>query len=90
MLALGLALGHLAACFLPPNDPVLFSCEAEADDRCPPDYRCEADNCCHRLGSDVEGNFGACALGGNSGGPGGGTDTDTGSETGSETDSETG
>lgn len=75
----GLVLGGLAACFSPPTDEVLFSCEFDGDDRCPTDYRCEADNCCHRVGSNIEDNFGACALGGNSGGTG--TDTDTGDET---------
>lgn len=82
----GLALGGLAACFSPPTDDVLFSCEFGGDDRCPTDYRCEADNCCHRVGSSIEDNFGACALGGNSGGTGTtetgtGTDTDTGDGT---------
>lgn len=70
LLILGLVLGSAAACFSPPADDVLFSCELDDDDRCPPDYQCEADNCCHRIGSDVEANFGACALGGNSGGTG--------------------
>jgi hypothetical protein len=63
---------------------VLFSCELEADDACPPDYACEADNCCHRIGSDVQEKFGICALGGNSGGTGSpatDTSTDTGAET---------
>lgn len=68
VLILGFALGSAAACFNPPADDVLFSCEFEGDDRCPPDYRCEPDNCCHKIGSDVEAKLGACALGENSGG----------------------
>lgn len=76
--------GTLTACFLAPSDDVLFSCEQDDDDRCPPDYRCEADDCCHRIGSDVEANFGACALGGNSG-TGTSTGTDTATESGSDT-----
>ncbi|MFO7563670.1 MAG: hypothetical protein R6X02_13565 [Enhygromyxa sp.] len=84
----GFALGSALACFSPPSDDVLFSCEVEGDDRCPPDYRCEADGCCHRIGSDVDAKFGACALGGNSGGTG---SSETGDETGStETGDETG
>jgi hypothetical protein len=80
--------GAISACFTPPADAVLFACEFEGDDRCPPDYSCEADNCCHRVGSDVEANFGSCALGGNSGGSGttgtgGNPTTETGSDTGS-------
>lgn len=84
-LAFGLLLGSLASCFSPPTDDVLFSCELDDDDRCPPDYRCEPDNCCHKIGSDVEANFGGCALGGNSGGTGESeteTDTETSGETG--------
>lgn len=76
-LALGLALAAIEpACFRPPSDDVLFSCEPMGDDRCPDGYSCEADGCCHRNGSDVEANFGACALGGNEGG----TATDSGTE----------
>jgi hypothetical protein len=69
-LALAFASGLFAACFSPPSDDVLFACEPDGDDRCPPDYRCEADGCCHRIGTDVDASFGDCALGGNSGGPG--------------------
>ncbi|HLT38549.1 MAG TPA: hypothetical protein VK034_19815 [Enhygromyxa sp.] len=79
---LGLGLGSAAACFSPPDDDVLFSCDYDDDDRCPPDYRCEPDNCCHRLGSDVDTNLGACALGGNSGGTGETSSTETSDETG--------
>jgi hypothetical protein len=64
---LGFALGSAIACFSPPTDDVLFACEFEGDDRCPPDYRCEVDNCCHRIGSDVDAELGGCALGGNTG-----------------------
>ena len=84
---LGLALGSAVACFSPPTDDVLFSCVVDEDERCPDDYRCEADNCCHRVGSDIEANFGACALGGNSGGTG---SIDTSTSTGSETTGDTG
>jgi hypothetical protein len=82
---LGMVLGSAIACFSPPTDDVLFSCEFDGDDSCPADYRCELDNCCHRIGSDVDANLGACALGGNSGNPGemGETgETETGDETG--------
>jgi hypothetical protein len=85
----GLLLGLIAGCFTAPSDDVLFSCEQEGDDRCPPDYRCEADDCCHRIGSDVQANFGACALGGNSG-SGSSTDSETtngSTETGTDTGS---
>lgn len=79
-----LATGALAACFSAPSDDVLFSCEFDGDDSCPPDYRCEPDNCCHRVGSDVEAELGSCALGGNSGGTSTATETDTTSESGSD------
>ncbi len=58
-LALGTALG---ACFNPPAQAVMFSCTPD-DAVCPGGYTCEADGCCHRDGSDVEANFGACGLG---------------------------
>jgi hypothetical protein len=80
-LALAFVLGTALACFSPPVGDVLFSCEYEGDDRCPPDYRCEADDCCHRIGSDIEAEFGACALGGNSNSGGGSTETDTDTDT---------
>lgn len=90
----GLLVGTLMGCFAAPSDDVLFSCEYEGDDRCPPEYRCEADNCCHRIGSDVEASFGSCALGGNSMGTGTetgtSTDTDTSTESGSDSGTETG
>ena len=90
-LALAFASGALVACFVAPSDDVLFACEPDGDDRCPEDYRCEADGCCHRIGSDVDASLGECALGGNSGGTGSTGDTgDTGTETGTETGSETG
>jgi hypothetical protein len=75
---LGLVLGGAIACFSPPTDDVLFSCEFDEDDRCPADYRCEPDNCCHRIGSDISETFGACALGGNSGATSTGMDGTTG------------
>jgi hypothetical protein len=89
-LLVGFGSGALMSCFVAPNDDVLFSCEFEGDDSCPPDYRCEADNCCHRIGSDVEATLGSCALGGNSSGTGTGTGTDTSSESGSDSGTETG
>lgn len=91
-LLVGLGSGVLMSCFAAPKDDVLFSCEFEGDDTCPPDYRCEADSCCHRIGSDVEATLGSCALGGNSGMPGtsGTTGTDTSSESGSDSGSESG
>lgn len=93
-LLVGLGMGALMSCFAAPNDDVLFSCELEGDDRCPPDYRCEVDNCCHRIGSDVEATLGSCALGGNSSGMSGmgttGTGTDTSSESGSDSGTSTG
>ena len=82
-LVVGLGVGALMGCFVAPNDDVMFSCEYDGDDRCPADYRCEMDNCCHRIGSDVDAMFGACALGGNSAG------TSTGTGTGSDTDTST-
>lgn len=89
-LLVGLGTGALMSCFAAPSDDVLFSCEFEGDDSCPPDYRCELDNCCHRIGSDVEATMGSCALGGNSLGMTGTTGTDTSSESGSDSGSETG
>jgi hypothetical protein len=96
VLLVGLGCGALMSCFAVPSDDVLFSCEFEGDDSCPPDYRCEVDNCCHRIGSDVEATLGSCALGGNSSGMTG-TDgtadtsgTDTSSESGSDSGSESG
>ncbi len=80
-LGLALGLGLLApACFTPPADDVLFACEPEGLDDCPPGYDCEADGCCHRGGSDLEAMLGACALGGQDGGSSGSEDVDTGSE----------
>jgi hypothetical protein len=82
-LLVGLGSGALMSCFSAPHDDVLFSCEFEGDDRCPPDYRCEMDNCCHRIGSDVDAKLGSCALGGNTPGMTG-TETATSSESGSD------
>ena len=86
--AFGLALGA-GACFELPADNVTFSCEGTSDDACPTGYRCEADGCCHRVGSDVAANLGACALGGGGSGDSGsgtgdgsGSGTDTGATTG--------
>ncbi|MFV8748968.1 hypothetical protein ACNOYE_00295 [Nannocystaceae bacterium ST9] len=89
ILLLALALGLTLACFQPPDDDVLFSCDPLADDRCPAGYTCEADGCCHRDGTDVQASFGACGLGGNETGTasetGSGTESDTGTESGTDT-----
>jgi hypothetical protein len=87
-LLVGLGLGVSVGCFVAPKDDVLFSCEYDGDDRCPPEYQCEMDNCCHRIGSDVDASFGSCALGGNSAGTSTSSDTDTGTETDSTTEGE--
>jgi len=92
--ALGLGLSVAAsACFTPPSDPVLFSCDFDGDDSCPPDYACREDDCCHKLGTSADDQLGACALGGNTGmsssstgtGTTGATETGPGSETETET-----
>lgn len=79
-LSLALVAGFTLACFTPPTNDVLFSCDPIADDRCPSGYTCEADGCCHKDGTDVQATYGACGLGGNETGIGSETDT-TGSET---------
>lgn len=61
-LSFGAVLGLTAACFDPPAEDVLFSCNASHPTPCPPDYTCEKDGCCHREGSDVEAMLGACSL----------------------------
>jgi hypothetical protein len=88
-LLVSLWVGALGGCFAAPSDDVLFACEFDGDDACPPDYACEADNCCHRVGSEVKanaGNWGSCALGGNSGGG----MTEAGTTAGTESDTDTG
>ena len=90
--ASGLALG---ACFNPPAASVMFACDP-ADDggACPTDYACEADGCCHRLGSDVEAELGACRIGGpgsaSAASTGTGEPTGTDATTGTTTDATTG
>ncbi len=64
----GLLVSLLTACFNPPADAVLFACTPEAPD-CPADYSCGDDGCCHRDGSDIAANYGACGLGGPATGP---------------------
>lgn len=64
----GLIIGLLAGCFTAPADAVLFACTPEAPD-CPTDYTCADDGCCHRDGSDIAANYGACGLGGPATGP---------------------
>lgn len=88
-LGLALVLGAVGACFTPPSDPVLFSCEFEGDDRCPPDYECRSDNCCHRIGTDADDQLGACALGGNTGMTGTTEMGESGSDSTDETSSDT-
>ena len=68
ILWIALCAGALGACFDPPADDVLFSCDPASSAACPADYACEMDGCCHRKGSDVEANFGACSLAGASDG----------------------
>jgi hypothetical protein len=86
------AIGGLEiSCFQAPSQDVSFSCDPDDAPKCPEGYTCERDGCCHRDGSDVDANLGACALGGDAGtgtGTGTGTDTDTG--TGTDTGTETG
>lgn len=62
--ALALALASVAACFTAPSAAVQFSCDPASAPECPPDYSCEADGCCHRMGSDVQANLGSCRLDG--------------------------
>jgi len=50
------------ACFDPPDRAVQFRCESMGADACPSGYRCEADGCCHRAGSDLEANWNACYI----------------------------
>ena len=83
-LLVGLALGLGAACFEPPADSVIFSCEPDGADACPPGYTCESDGCCHRDGSDVEEHSGACKLS-DSAGTGTTTAEGSSSETGADT-----
>lgn len=60
-MAFGAALG---ACFNPPDDAVLFACDAETAPTCPDGYTCASDGCCHRDGSDIEASRGSCRIGG--------------------------
>lgn len=73
----------LAACFTAPADAVLFACTAKAPD-CPDGYTCADDGCCHRDGSDITANYGACGLGGPATGPLA-TGTDVGTDVGTGT-----
>jgi hypothetical protein len=54
----------LSGCFNPPGEAVLFACDAETAPTCPAGYSCEADDCCHRDGSDLEAELGSCRIGG--------------------------
>lgn len=77
-LAFGTALG---ACFNPPDDAVLFACDAKTAPSCPDGYSCEDDGCCHRDGSDIEANLGSCRIGGAMSGTTGMTGTTASSAT---------
>ena len=57
----GLAAG---ACFNPPTDAVMFSCDPAGSSACPAGYTCQSDGCCHRDGTDDPADQGACKLGG--------------------------
>lgn len=57
-----LLLGILGACFDAPDGPVMFSCDPDEAPACPSGYTCESDGCCHKNGSDVDANLGACKL----------------------------
>lgn len=97
-LAFGTALG---ACFNPPAEAVLFACDAKTAPSCPDGYTCEADDCCHRDGSDVEAALGSCRIGGamsagtssagstSAGSTGSTGPTSTGADTGSSTGADT-
>ena len=74
---LGLAGGIVVGCFDAPAADVMFSCDPATAPACPDGYSCEADGCCHRDGTDVAANLGACKLGGDTQ-PGTGTGTGTG------------
>lgn len=63
-LAFALVVASAAACFTAPAAAVQFSCDPASAPECPPDYACEADGCCHRVGSDIEANLGSCRLDG--------------------------
>ncbi len=54
----------LGGCFNPPAEAVLFACDAKTASACPAGYSCEADDCCHRKGSDIEAELGSCRIGG--------------------------
>lgn len=101
LLALGVGLGA-GACFTAPSANVQFSCDPDDAPTCPPGYSCEMDGCCHRNGSDVDANLGACqGLGGTgagtagtgiptSGGPGSGSSAGSDTGTGGASDSGSG
>lgn len=57
-----LVLGIAGACFDAPDGAVMFSCEPDEAPQCPSGYTCESDGCCHKNGSDVDANLGACKL----------------------------
>ncbi|HWB74643.1 MAG TPA: hypothetical protein VG755_06800 [Nannocystaceae bacterium] len=57
-----LLLGIVGACFDAPDGAVMFSCDPDEAPACPSGYTCESDGCCHKNGSDVDANLGACKL----------------------------
>jgi hypothetical protein len=57
-----LLLGIVGACFDAPAGAVMFSCDPDDAPACPSGYTCESDGCCHKNGSDVDANLGACKL----------------------------
>lgn len=57
-----LLLGIVGACFDAPSGAVMFSCDPDQAPACPSGYTCESDGCCHKNGSDVDANLGACKL----------------------------
>mgnify|MGYP000203100480 CR=1 FL=1 len=82
LLLSALAFGAISACFNAPADDVLFSCAAGKEPACPEGYSCERDGCCHKDGSDVDANLGACALGLGGDGSESGGPAETGTESG--------
>lgn len=85
-LAVVFGAGLVASCFNPPSDDVLFACNPADEPACPSGYTCEEDGCCHRDGSNVKDNLGACALGVEAG-ESGTTEDETGTDTdGTDTD----
>ncbi len=83
------ALAAVWGCFSAPSADVLFSCDPDDAPACPPDYACESDGCCHREGSDVQANLGACSPGASAGAPSTGASSTSGSTDTGSTDTDT-